>query len=208
MICKEIYIVGIGNNSIVTIELAELNGYQIKGLLHYKKDLVGQKRWGYPIISETDAFLSQDINDMNFALSMGRNSVRKELFNKIQSRGGNTPILVHPNASVSKVCKLYAGVQIHANATIQPEVIIQQNTIISYGVGITHNVKIDSHCYIAAHSIIGAYTDIEENVTIGMGVTTVSEKVRNIGENAIIGAGSLVLNPVPSNTTVYGSPAR
>lgn len=199
---------GIGNNSIVTIELAELNGYEVRGLLHYKTDLVGQTKWGYPIISDSETFLNQDIKKLNFALSMGRNSIRKDLFNRIQSKGGILPSLIHPSASVSKFSSLDQGVQIHANVTIQPEVTIQQNSIISYGVGITHNVKISKHCYIAAHAIIGAYTVIEENVMIGMGVNTVSDKVQSIGENSIVGAGSLVLSSIPSNTTVYGRPAK
>lgn len=205
---NEIYVIGIGHNSIVTIDLAELSGFKVIGLIHYNKELTGQFRWGYPIISDTESFLKKDIKKLNFALSMGENKIRKELYVKIKNKGGIIPQLIHPTSSVSKFSELEEGVQIHANATIQADVIIKENSIISYGSGLTHNVIVNAHCYIAGHSIIGAYTKIEELVFIGMGTTTVSGKVPFIGNNSLIGAGSLVTREVKPHSIIYGRPAK
>ncbi|MBF0597495.1 PglD-related sugar-binding protein [Faecalibacter rhinopitheci] len=205
---KEIYIVGIGHNTGVTIELAELSGYKVVGLLHYNHELVGQERWGFPIVSQTDDFLNNNISYLNFALSMGDNQIRKDVFEKIRTKGGNFPNLIHPSAVVSRFSSLEIGVQVHANSTIQSDVLIKQNSIISYGVGITHNVEVGEHCYIAGYSIIGAYTKVYNNVFVGMGTVTVSGKVTYIGENAYIGAGSLVINNIEQNSKVYGRPAK
>ena len=38
---KEIYILGIGHNTSVYIDLAEACGYEIKGLYHYNGDRTG-----------------------------------------------------------------------------------------------------------------------------------------------------------------------
>lgn len=205
---KEIYVIGIGHNSAVTIELAELNGYKVMGLIHYSDQLTGKIQWGYPIVSDTENFLNQDIVNINFALSMGDNSIRKKIFEKIKNQGGVLPILIHPSASVSRFSEVSEGVQIHANVTIQPDVIVRENSIISYGVGLSHNVTIFKHCYIACHSLIGAYTVIEENVLIGMGTTTVSGKVEKIGHDTVVGAGSLIINSIVAKRTVYGRPAK
>lgn len=205
---KEIYIVGIGHNSGVTVELAELNGYKIMGLLHYNTNLMGECKWGYPVVSDTETFFKQDITKLNFALSMGGNAIRKEVYKIIKNKGGSLPILIHPSASVSKFTDLSEGVQIHANVTVQPDVIVRENSIISYGVGLSHNVTIGEHCYIACHSLIGAYTIIEENVLVGMGTTTVSGKVEKIGYDTVVGAGSLVINSIPPKKIVYGRPAK
>ncbi|UJF29148.1 hypothetical protein L0B70_09885 [Kaistella sp. 97-N-M2] len=205
---KEIYIIGIGHNSAVTIELAELNGYRIMGLIHYNNELTGKTQWGYPIVSDTESFLKQDIASVNFALSMGDNTIRKEVFDTIKKQGGMLPLLIHPTASVSRFSVLNEGVQIHANVTVQPDVVVKENSIISFGVGLTHNVTIAEHCYIAGHSLIGAYTVVEENVLVGMGTTTVSGKVEKIGHDTVVGAGSLVMSTIAPKKVVYGRPAK
>lgn len=205
---KNIYIIGIGHNSGVTIELAELAGYKIKGLIHYNDDLVGQVKWGYTVISDLDSFIKKGVDNVQFALSMGDNNLRKKNFNILKECGAVFPVLKHPTASISRRCFLGEGVQIHANATIQSDVTIAQNSIVSFGVGVSHNTLIDMHCYLACHSLIGAYTNIEEEVFVGMGAITVSGKVNKIGKGSVIGAGSLVTKSIPSNKIVYGSPAK
>lgn len=205
---KDIYIVGIGHNSAVTIELAELNGYRIIGLIHYNNELTGKAQWGYPIVSDTESFFKQDIGSINFALSMGNNTVRKAVFDTIKKEGGMLPLLIHPTASVSRFSVLSEGVQIHANVTVQPDVIVKENSIISFGVGLSHNVTVGEHCYIACHSLIGAYTVVEQNVLVGMGTTTVSGKVEKIGHDTVVGAGSLVINTIAPKKVVYGRPAK
>jgi serine acetyltransferase len=47
---------------------------------------------------------------------------------------------------------------------------------------------------------------IEECVYIGTGAIVLNQK--NIGENVIVGAGSLVAKSLPKNCTALGIPAR
>jgi acetyltransferase-like isoleucine patch superfamily enzyme len=49
-------------------------------------------------------------------------------------------------------------------------------------------------------------TVIKKGASIGSGVTILSNT--NIGENAIVGAGSVVTKDVPPNAIVAGNPAR
>jgi acetyltransferase-like isoleucine patch superfamily enzyme len=50
------------------------------------------------------------------------------------------------------------------------------------------------------------YTVIKKGASIGSGATILSQII--IGENAIIGAGSVVTKDVPPNSIVAGNPAR
>ena len=57
---------------------------------------------------------------------------------------------------------------------------------------------------------IGKFTLLNSGVTLGHDVgigASIKEKI-TIGENAVIGAGSVVINDVLDNTTVYGVPAK
>lgn len=83
--------------------------------------------------------------------------------------------------------------------------------LISVGdnVCISSNVKILAHDtsteYVNGHTKIGI-VEIGNNVYIGHGTTILCD-VR-IGDNAIIGAESVVTKDVPANTVFAGNPAR
>lgn len=109
---------------------------------------------------------------------------------------------------------------------------IWNNSVVDYGCKIGNNVKIHCNCYIAQ------FTTLEDDVFLAPGVTTANDihpgcpdsrpcmkgptlkkGVRvgvnvtilpyvTIGENALIGGGSVVTTDIPPNTVVYGNPAR
>ncbi len=111
---------------------------------------------------------------------------------------------------ISQLSRFITGIEIHPGAKIG------QGFFIDHGMGV----------------VIGETTEIDENVTLYQGVTlggtgketgkrhpTVRKNVVigagakvlgpiEIGEGARVGAGSVVLHPVPSRTTVVGIPGR
>lgn len=111
---------------------------------------------------------------------------------------------------ISQVSRFFTGIEIHPGATIG------RRFFIDHGMGI----------------VIGETCEIGDNVTVYQGVTlggTGKEKGKRhptvkdnaliatgakvlgsitIGENAKIGAGAVVLNDVPDNSTVVGMKAR
>lgn len=206
---ESIYILGVGYNTPVIMEIAELSGYKVDGLYHFEKGREGEKMHGVEIIGcNEDLLNSTDLNGVNFALSMGDNKIRTNIAEKLRSKGARLPKLIHPTASVSKYATIEEGVIIQANSTVQADVLIKKDTVISFNVGISHNTIIENGCYIACQTIVGAYTHILELSFIGMGVTIVSDKVPLIGRSAVVGAGSVVIKPVKNNQTVVGNPAK
>ena len=206
---KKLFILGVGHNTAVFIDLAENLGYSISGLYHYQNDRIGEHYFGFPIIGcNQELFEMKDLSDWNFALSMGNNVIRANLAQEIRKRGGNIPKLVHPMASVSKYSSLEEGVVVHSNATIQPNVKIEKDSVVSFNAGVTHDTIIESAVYVAGSSIVGSYTHIHQGVLIGLGSVIISDKVRNIGEYSIVGAGAVVSRDVNPYTIVAGNPAK
>jgi len=76
---------------------------------------------------------------------------------------------------------------------------------------IENDVTISCNCYFTCHGKNQTHTEIiiKQGTYIGMRANILSGKNGIvIGENVIIGAGSLVNKSIPDNTTVVGVPAR
>lgn len=114
--------------------------------------------------------------------------------------------LVHPTAYVSPLAVLSQGVFVGANSVIAPGVQLGSHVFINRGVTIGHDTHIGDFSRIQPGSHMGSLSRIGEGVTVGLGATVIERL--HIGDNAVIGAGSVVLNDVPDNVLVVGAPAR
>lgn len=206
---NKIYILGVGHNTEVYIDLVETCGYKIEGLYHYNDERTGESIHGIQILdSNTNLFKKESLKGMQFALSMGNNKIRSSLAQIIRDKGGIIPTLIHPTAVVSKYATIGESVVIQANSVIQAGASIGKNTVISYNASVSHNSSIGEACYQAFGSTVGAFVNISNNVLIGQGSAIISGKVELIGENSIIGAGAVVTKNVEANCIVAGNPAR
>lgn len=100
---KEIYALGVGHNTPVLLELAEHCGYRVAGLYHYNDTRTGEIDHGFEILgSFDDLFSKESLDGMSFLLTMGDNDIRTKLSERIITKGGNVPTLVHPMTVISR----------------------------------------------------------------------------------------------------------
>lgn len=111
---------------------------------------------------------------------------------------------IQKNASVGNNCKISSHTFICEGVTIEDDVFIG------------HSVAFINDAYPRATTSGGALqteadwkverTLIRRGASIGSGATILCNVT--VGENAIVGAGSVVTKDVPANTIVAGNPAR
>lgn len=208
MMGNDIYILGVGHNTAVYIDLVESCGYNVAGLYHFEAGRTGEIYFGQMIKGCNDDLFSSNLLEKQFAISVGDNEIRASLYEKIIMLGGTVPTLVHPSAVVSKYAQLGTGVIIHANSVVSPDVVIEDNTVVSSNDLITHGSNIGKHCFVASNVVVGAYVTVHDYAFIGSGATIISGKVSYIGTRALIGAGAVVTKSVESNKRVAGNPAK
>ena len=118
--------------------------------------------------------------------------------------------------------KIGAFVEIQKNARIGRRCKISSHTFICEGVTIEdnvfigHGVMFTNDIYPRATSLDGQLqseadwkvekTVVKQGASIGTGATILPKTC--IGENAIVGAGSVVTKDVPANAVIAGNPAR
>ena len=146
-------------------------------------------------------------------------------------------IMIHPLADVksSKIgentrvwqfCVVFADAEIGANCNICANVLIENlvkignNVTIKSGVQLWDGVIIEDNVFIGPNVTFTndlvprsgnrdykmLRTVIKKGASIGANSTILAGHI--IGENAMIGAGSVVTKDIPANTVWYGNPAR
>lgn len=111
---------------------------------------------------------------------------------------------------ISQVSRFLTQIEIHPGATIGQGLFIDHGS----GIVIGETAEIGDNVTLYQGVTLGGtgketgkrHPTVGDNVVIGTGAKVLGSLT--IGENAKIGAGSVVVQPVPPNTTVVGNPGR
>jgi acetyltransferase-like isoleucine patch superfamily enzyme len=106
------------------------------------------------------------------------------------------------NSVVDYGCKIGDRVKIHSNCYIAQFTTIQDDAFLAPGVTIANDLH--PGCERSQECMRGP--TIEKGAQIGVNVTLLP--FVTIGQNALVGAGSVVTKDVPPETVVAGNPAR
>jgi acetyltransferase-like isoleucine patch superfamily enzyme len=120
------------------------------------------------------------------------------------------------NTKVGAFVEIQKNARVGRNCKISSHSFICEGVTIEDGVFIGHGVAFINDLYPRAANSDGTLqtesdwrverTLVKQGASIGSGATILARVV--IGENAIIGAGSVVTKDVPANAIVAGNPAR
>ncbi len=123
---------------------------------------------------------------------------RIKLFNEFKKLKFDFPVIISPQAQISKNAKILDGTIIHHKAVVNFGAKIGYNNIINTSAIVEHGVKIENNCHISTRAIINGGVIVKDNTFIGSGA--IIREGLKIGKNCFIGMGSIVTKDLKDNS--------
>ena len=195
---NKIILIGAGGHAKSCIDVIEkTKKYKIIGLIDNKLS-VGTSVLGYKVIGndrELRSLFKKDIKFAHIAIgSIKDSSLRKYLFVKLSEIGFRFPVIISPQALVSKYCYIDAGTIIMNHVIINADAKIGKNCIINNKTLIEHDCYIDDHSHIATSVTINSTVKIGKLSFVGSG--SVIKQNITVEDNSFVNMGSIVFKDI------------
>ncbi|MGM0613439.1 MAG: NeuD/PglB/VioB family sugar acetyltransferase [Bacteroidota bacterium] len=190
---QPIILIGGGGHCKACIDVIEQEGrFAIQGIVDLPEKK-GNTILDYKIIAN-----DLDIRELaktynNFFITIGHLGSpqrRIELFRLIKKLDKKLPVIVSPNAYISKHAEVKEGTIIMHHAVVNAGAIVGTNCIINNKALIEHDAQVGSTCHISTGAIINGGVRVGNNTFYGS--NAVSKQYTEIPENSFIKANSLV----------------
>jgi sugar O-acyltransferase (sialic acid O-acetyltransferase NeuD family) len=207
---KNLVLIGGGNHAHYTIDIIEKEGrYKIIGIIDSVHP-INSDRFGYKIIGR-----QEDIKDLITkykidvgVISIGDNWGRFHVSKLIKDLVPNFEFVnaIHPSVIIGNNVRLGVGIVVMAGCIINPKSTIGDFCFFATGAQIEHDCIIEDFASVSAGSLMGGFVTIKKFSAITLGVTILDRII--VGENTVVGSGSLVLKDLPNNVLAYGNPCK
>lgn len=207
---KNIIIIGASGHASVVLDCIEKEEkYNVIGFIDSFKSK-GQLFYGYPIIGTEDdlpIILSKD-EIFGGIIAIGDNWSRKMIADKVKSISPdfNYVNAIHPNTTIGKNVSLGKGTVLMSGVIINSSSVVGEHCILNTNSCLEHDSSIGNFSSISPNVCTGGNIHIGRLSAICLGVTIIEDII--IGDSAVVGAGSLVLDNIPDKVVAYGSPAK
>jgi sugar O-acyltransferase (sialic acid O-acetyltransferase NeuD family) len=198
---KKIIIFGIN-------DLAELAWFYMDNLEAFtvnKEYLTQNKFHELPVVSFEELEQHYPPSDYYLFAPIADNILREKIYNEGKSKGYKFISYISPNCT-NLASSIGENCFILEDNTLQPFTTIGNNVILWSGNHIGHHGIIEDNVFFTSHVVMSGHCHIKKGAFLGVNSTLRDGII--IGENSIIGMGSLVTKNVPDNETWIGSPAK
>ncbi|MCW2540874.1 MAG: acetyltransferase [Frankiales bacterium] len=181
--------------------------YDVLGFVDDDANQWGSTRESVPILGGLDQIERHP--DAAVVLCTGKGRTRAAIARRLAKSGFDEQryaTIVHPSAEVPATCVVGAGSIILSKVVLTTAVSIGRHCVVMPNVTLTHDNVLADCVTVAAGVSLGGWTQIGQYSYVGMNAS-VREKVI-LGDDVTIGMGAVVLNDVPSGSTVVGNPAK
>lgn len=205
---KDLIIVGAGGLGRELLEWVEdINKtekkWNIKGFIADWYEPLDVSRCDCAVIGTIQDY--QPSNNEEFTCAIGDPVGKEKVVTLLKSRGAVFTNIIHPTVVIGSNNTIGEGFVACPNSCITTNVTIG-NFVTLLGSSIGHDVQVGDFTTISGYCDITGGVKIGKRVFVGSHVTIIPK--RRIGDDAYLGAGSVVVTHVKEKTKVMGNPAK
>jgi sugar O-acyltransferase (sialic acid O-acetyltransferase NeuD family) len=207
---KRLIIIGAGGFGREVLEWARNSRayrreWEIGGFLDDRPEaLAGAPEIQLPILGTTHDYEPRPKD--TFICAMGTPALRARMRKHFEARGAGFTRLIHESCIVGSRVDLGPGVILCPRVVLTCDISVGANTAFNIGAAVGHDAVIGDDCQISSFCDITGYVNIGNRVMMGSRASIIPGK--RVGDEAVVGAGSVVVSNVPEAVTVFGNPAR
>ncbi len=196
-------LIGAGGHGKVVADVAAAVGWQ--NIAFLDRSFPDRRENGaWPIIGNLSEALPLREAGACLFLSIGNNSIRARLWEGLSM--ADSPMLIDPDASVSKYANIGAGTLVVRGAAVNTAAYIGKSVIVNTGATIDHDCDVSDFAHISPGANLSGTVTVGARSWIGVG-SAVRENI-TIGSDVTVGAGAAVVKDVADGLTVVSAPAR
>jgi len=206
MFVKQLVIVGAGGFGRELLAWARDNkeSLPIKGFLDDRSEALDRFTKDVHVIGSVTDYrpAPEDV----FVCAMGNVHNKVRCIELLRARGATFGRLIHRTAVIGDNVTLGDGVILCPFVVVGSDVVLDAFVTVNYHSTVAHDTRVGYFTQLHCHVDVTGSVVIGERVTIGSHSSVLPGV--NVGNDAVIGAGSIVMRDVPPNTTVFSTPAR
>jgi UDP-perosamine 4-acetyltransferase len=153
-----------------------------------------------------DFFASDPDRDADYFIAIGDNRIRRSYFDRLTAIGITPASCIAPTAWIAATAILGKGIFVGAGAVVGAGARICDNAMLNNLSLLDHDSVLGEDSQVTVGVMVGAELRIGRGCFLGMKSCIVSRV--NVGDEAFIMAGAIVVKPVPAGAKVGGVPAR
>ena len=191
-------VVGAGGHAKVVIDAARAARIEVAGVVDPQPgdNLLGVEIAESPARFDADAFI----------IAIGNNRTRAAFFSEYLETGLRPATVIHPSTVIAEGVTIGAGTFVAAGVVINVDTVIGDDAILNTSCTVDHDCIIGDHAHIGPMSGLCGGVRIGVGALLGVGCSVIP--LRSVGDWAIVGAGSAVVDDVPDGDSHAGVPAR
>ncbi len=208
---KDLYIIGAGGFGREVLWLVKrINAmnptWNIKGFIDDDTKMSGKQCNEYPVCGGCD-YLKSIEKDIWIVYAVGSSKIKMTLDRKFSEiKNIHFATLIDPSVIMSDRVCIGEGTIICAGTILTTDIELGRHVTLNLDCTIGHDVKISDYTTVYPSVNISGNVSVDYAVELGTGSHIIQGK--HIGEQSIIGAGTVVIRDIPSRCTAVGNPAR
>lgn len=178
--------------------------FHVKGFLDDKADAL-DKYPGYPPIIDSVEHYQPQPDDV-FICALGHPKWKRHYAEIMLAKGGEFINIIHKSSYIGQNTVLGKGCIFSRDVSVSCDVKIGDFVTLQRLATIGHDAKIGNYSNLGSFTAVCGFSEIGNDTVVYPGAIIVPHI--KVGDNCVVGAGSVVVCKVKDSTKVFGNPAK